>query len=41
VVEGIERDLTRSKEIRLDAWRRRPAYQRVLEKVALILIEQY
>ena len=41
IVEGIELDLTRSKEIELDAWRRRPAYQRVLEKVALILIEQY
>ncbi len=41
VVEGIELDLTRSKEIRLEQWRRRPAYQRVLEKVALVLIEQY
>jgi cardiolipin synthase A/B len=41
VVEGIERDLTRSKEIRLEEWRRRPAYKRVLEKAALILIEQY
>ncbi len=41
VVEGIERDLTRSKEIQLDAWRRRPVYQRVLEKAAKILIEQY
>lgn len=41
VVEGIELDLKRSKEIHLDVWRRRPAYQRVLEKVALILIEQY
>jgi cardiolipin synthase len=41
VVEGIERDLTRSKEIQLDAWRRRPGYQRVLEKAAKILIEQY
>ncbi|HUQ14411.1 MAG TPA: phospholipase D-like domain-containing protein [Gemmatimonadales bacterium] len=41
VVEGIERDLARSKEIRLDAWRRRPVYQRVLEKAAKVLIEQY
>ena len=41
VVEGIELDLTRSKEISLDAWRRRPIYHRVLEKVAKILIEQY
>jgi cardiolipin synthase len=40
-VEGIELDLTRSKEIRLDAWRRRPVYQRVLEKAAKVLIEQY
>ena len=28
-------------EVRLDAWRRRPAYQRVLEKVRRVLIEQY
>jgi cardiolipin synthase A/B len=41
IVEGIELDLTRSKEIRLDAWRRRPVYQRMLEKAARILIEQY
>jgi cardiolipin synthase len=41
VVEGIELDLTRSKEIRLEEWRRRPAYHRVLEKAALVLIEQY
>jgi cardiolipin synthase len=41
IAEGIELDLTRSKEIRLDTWQRRPAYQRVLERVAMILIEQY
>jgi cardiolipin synthase len=41
IAEGIERDLERSKEIHLEQWRRRPAYQRVLEKVAKILIEQY
>ena len=41
VVAGVEKDLTRSKEIRLEEWRRRPAYQRVLEKAALVLIEQY
>jgi cardiolipin synthase len=41
VAEGIERDLTRSKEIQLESWRRRPTYQRVLEKAALVLIEQY
>ena len=38
---GDRAGLSRSKEIRLDAWRRRPAYQRVLERVALVLIEQY
>jgi cardiolipin synthase A/B len=41
IVEGIELDLTRSKEIALDTWRRRPVYKRVLEKAAKILIEQY
>jgi cardiolipin synthase len=41
VAEGFERDLARSKEIQLESWRRRPAYQRALEKAALILIEQY
>ena len=41
IVEGIERDLTRSKEIRLEQWRRRPLYERALERVAKVLIEQY
>jgi cardiolipin synthase len=41
IAEGIERDLERSKEIQLEQWRRRPLYQRALEKAALILIEQY
>ena len=41
IVEGIEQDLAQAREIRLDAWRRRPAYQRVLEKAARILMEQY
>ena len=41
VAEGIEHDLTRAKEIRLDQWRRRPIWQRGLEKFAKILIEQY
>jgi cardiolipin synthase A/B len=41
IVEGIEIDLTRSKEILLDAWRRRPVYERVLETAARVLIEQY
>jgi cardiolipin synthase len=41
IAAGIERDLERSKEIRLEEWRRRPLYQRVLEQVAKVLIEQY
>ena len=41
VAEGMEKDFTRSREIELEAWRRRPLYQRVLEKAARILIEQY
>jgi cardiolipin synthase A/B len=40
-VEGLERDFARSREIELGTWRRRPLYQRALEKVARILIEQY
>jgi cardiolipin synthase A/B len=40
-VRNLEDDFGRSREIRLEAWRRRPAYQRVLEKAARILIEQY
>jgi cardiolipin synthase len=39
--EGMEKDFGRSREIELDTWRRRPAYQRVLEKIARVLIEQY
>ena len=39
--ERIEKDLSHSREIELEAWRRRPVYQRVLEKVAKVLIEQY
>jgi cardiolipin synthase len=41
VAEGLEADFGRSREIELDAWRRRPVYKRVLEKAARILIEQY
>jgi cardiolipin synthase len=40
-VQGLEQDLGRSREIELAAWRRRPLHQRVLEKVAKVLIEQY
>ena len=39
--EGMEKDFTRSREIELEAWRRRPLHQRVLEKAAKVLIEQY
>jgi cardiolipin synthase len=41
IVDGIERDLERSKEIDLERWRRRPLYRRALEKAAKVLIEQY
>jgi cardiolipin synthase len=41
IADGIERDLERSKEIDLKEWRRRPLYQRALEKAAKVLIEQY
>jgi cardiolipin synthase len=39
--DGMDKDFARSREIQLDAWRRRPLYQRALEKVAKVLIEQY
>jgi cardiolipin synthase A/B len=39
--EGMEKDFGRSREIELEAWRRRPLYQRALEKAAKVLIEQY
>ena len=39
--EGMEKDFGHSREIELVAWRRRPVYQRVLEKAAKVLIEQY
>lgn len=41
IAEGIELDLTRSKEIQLEQWRRRPLYRRMLEGLAKVLIEQY
>jgi len=41
VAEGVERDLARSREVRLEEWRRRPVWQRAFEKFAKILIEQY
>ncbi len=41
IAEGVERDIARSREIRLEEWRARPWWQRVLERGAKILIEQY
>ena len=41
VAAGVEHDLTRAKEIRLEEWRRRPVLQRGFEKLAKALIEQY
>ncbi len=40
-VRNLEADFSRAREIRLDAWRRRPLYKRALEKAARVLIEQY
>ena len=34
-------DFARSREVRLEEWRRRPTWQRGLEAVAKVLIEQY
>jgi cardiolipin synthase A/B len=39
--EGMDKDFGRSREIELEAWRRRPLLQRVLEQAAKVLIEQY
>jgi cardiolipin synthase len=41
IAEGLERDFTRSREVHLDEWRRRPIWQRALEHMAKVLIEQY
>lgn len=41
ISEGIQYDITRSREVRLDEWRRRPVWQRGLERLAKALIEQY
>jgi cardiolipin synthase A/B len=41
IAEGMEADFKRSKEISLEQWRRRPAWQRGLEAVAKVMIEQY
>jgi cardiolipin synthase A/B len=41
VAEGLERDFARSREVTLEEWRRRPVWQRGLEAMAKVLIEQY
>ncbi len=41
IAAGLEEDFTRSREVTLVEWRRRPAWQRGLETVAKVLIEQY
>ncbi|HUR96390.1 MAG TPA: phospholipase D-like domain-containing protein, partial [Gemmatimonadales bacterium] len=41
VARGLEADFTRSREVTLAEWRRRPVWQRGLEMMAKVLIEQY
>ena len=41
IAEGLERDFARSREVKLEEWSRRPAWQRGLEALAKTLIEQY
>jgi len=41
IADGLAHDFTRSKEVKLEQWRRRPVWQRALEKLAKVLIEQY
>jgi phosphatidylserine/phosphatidylglycerophosphate/cardiolipin synthase-like enzyme len=41
VEEGLNADFANSKEIRLEEWRKRPLHQRLFERVAKVLIEQY
>lgn len=41
IAQGLETDFARSREVNLDEWRRRPIWQRGLEKLAKVLIEQY
>lgn len=38
---ALAADFERCEEIRLDRWRRRSRFQRMLERLALVLIEQY
>jgi cardiolipin synthase len=41
IAKGLEQDFARSKEVDLEQWRRRPIWQRSLEHLAKVLIEQY
>ncbi len=41
IAGGLEIDFTRSRQVTLEAWRRRPVWQRGLEMLAKVLIEQY
>jgi cardiolipin synthase len=41
VAEGLEADFARSREVRLEEWRKRPLWKRGLEALAKVLIEQY
>jgi cardiolipin synthase len=41
IEKGMEADLERSREIKLDEWRRRPIYKKILERAAKTMIEQY
>jgi cardiolipin synthase A/B len=41
IADGMEADFKRSKEVSLEQWRKRPAWQRGLEALAKVLIEQY
>jgi phosphatidylserine/phosphatidylglycerophosphate/cardiolipin synthase-like enzyme len=41
IAEGVERDIERSREVKLEDWARRRWWQRGLETIAKALIEQY
>ena len=41
IADGLAADFERSREVQLDEWRRRPVWQRALEHLAKVLIEQY
>ena len=41
VAEGMEADFARSREVKLEEWRRRPVWQKGLEVLAKALVEQY